>query len=50
MDKTWDELTNSEKAQVLRDDLDGLISFVDGISMKLGQINRRIAALEAKAE
>jgi hypothetical protein len=48
--KSWNEMTADEKANKLSDDLDSLITFVNRVSLRVGELAKRVDALEAVAQ
>jgi hypothetical protein len=48
--KPWNEMTADEKANKLSDDLDSLVVFVNRVSLRVGELAKRVDALEAAAQ
>ncbi len=47
MPKPWNEMDADQKANKLSDDLDSLVAFVNRVSLRVGELARRVDALEA---
>ena len=48
--KSWAEMNPDEKANKLSDDLDSLVEFVNRVSLRVGELAKRVDALEVAAQ
>jgi hypothetical protein len=47
MPKPWKEMSADEKADWLSDEIENLVTFVNRVSLRVGDLAKRVEALEA---